>query len=117
MNRHHVLFERAVWESNPKGKELRRDSGLIIPMDEEVHAELHRDVSKVPLLGRQAIMLVKNEFCRGRNNMETIDNLLFAFNKVEIDNRIPIEERRLAELAIHNVGLQKPYIKFGTSNR
>ena len=114
MNRHHVLFERAIWEKEPYSKKLRRESGLIIPMDEEVHAELHRDVGKVPLLGRQAITLVHNEFYRGNNHMETIDNLLFAFNKVEIDRKMPPEDRRLAELAIHNVGLQKPYIKFGT---
>ena len=114
MNRHHVLFERAIWEKKPDSKELRRDSGLIIPMDEEVHAELHRDVSKVPLLGRQAIHLIHNEFHSGNNYMDNIDNLLFAFNKVELDNKMLPIDRMLAEIAINNIGLQKPYIKFGT---
>lgn len=117
MNEHHILFSRATWEADPCGKNLRRDHRLRIDMDEAIHNEIHRDISLIPVLGHKALVLVQNEFYCGNNSIETLDNLMTAFDKVEHSNKMSYVDRRLAEIAIEAIGMQIPYIKFGEIKR
>jgi len=113
MDRHHVLFNRREWESRPQYKELRSNAGLIIPIDRDVHNELHRSVSQVPVLGFYAIMAVQKEFYRGRTHLDTVDNLLYALEKTSEHSRLSEIDRGLASLALQAVEIQKPFIVEG----
>ena len=113
MDRHHVLFNKREWESRPQYKELRSNSGLIIPMDREVHCELHRASPIVPVMGYYGIMSVNREFYRGRDHLETLDNLLFALDASSKNEKLSNMERSLSSLALEAVEIQKPLIKEG----
>jgi hypothetical protein len=113
MDRHHVLFNKREWESRPQYKELRSDSGLIIPMDRDAHNELHRNVGHVPVLGYYGILAVQREFYRGRTHLDTLDNLLFALEGASENDRLTELDKRLAGIALEAVELQKPYIVEG----
>ncbi len=113
MDRHHVLFNKREWESRPQYKQLRENPGLIVPIDRDVHNELHRTVTQVPILGYYAVMAVQKEFYRGRTHLETIDNLLFALESVEDHPRLSDLDKSLANIALQAVDLQKPFIVEG----
>ena len=110
MDRHHVLFNKREWESRPQYKQLRNDSGLIVPMDRDVHNELHRASPFVPTLGYYGVMAVQREFYRGRTHIDTVDNLLFAIEDSVKNEKLSDMERSLATLALQAVETQKPYI-------
>lgn len=113
MDRHHVLFNKREWESRPQYRELRQNSGLIIPIDRDVHNELHRSVTQVPVLGYYGIMSVHKEFYRGRTHLDTLDNLLFALEKVEDSPRLSDLDKALAGIALQAVEIQRPFIVEG----
>ena len=110
MDRHHVLFNKREWESRPQYKELRQNPGLIVPMDRDIHNELHRSLAHVPVLGYHAIMAVNKEFYRGRTHLETLDNLMFAIESLENHPRLPDLDKSLANIALQSLDIQKPFI-------
>lgn len=110
MDRHHVLFNKREWESRPQYKELRQNAGLIVPIDRDIHNEIHRNVSQVPILGYYGIMAVHREFFRGRTHLDTVDNLLFAIEKAAEYPRLSELDRNLARIALQAVEIQKPLI-------
>lgn len=113
MDKHHVLFNKREWESRPQYKELRQNSGLIVPIDRDVHNELHRSVSQVPVLGYYGILAVQREFYRGRTHIDTVDNLLFALEKASNHDRLSDLDRSIASVALQAVDLQRPFILDG----
>ena len=113
MDKHHVLFNKREWESRPQYKELRQNSGLIVPIDRDVHNELHRSVTQVPVLGYYGIMAVQKEFYRGRTHLDTVDNLLFALESVEGHPRLSDLDKALASIALQAVEIQRPFIVEG----
>lgn len=112
-NRHHILFNKREWESRPQYKSLRENTGLIVPMDNEVHNELHRAVPFVPLLGYHGIVAVQREFYRGRSHLESVDNLLFAIQESMRHPRETEIEKRLSGIALDTIEQQRPYILKG----
>lgn len=113
IDRHHVLYNAREWECRPQYKEVRTNSGLIIPMDREVHNELHRNTSAVPVIGYHAIQLVRKNFEQGDTHLETVDNLLSSLDHVEKSTKLSKTERALAAIALECVEDQVPYIKEG----
>lgn len=113
MDKHHVLFNKREWESRPQYRELRQNSGLIIPIDRDVHNELHRNVSQVPILGYYGILAVQREFYCGRTHLDTVDNLLFALEKASNNDRLSGLDKSLASIALQAVDLQRPFILDG----
>ena len=113
MDRHHVLFNKREWESRPQYKELRQNSGLIIPIDRDVHNELHRSVSQVPVLGYYGILAVQKEFYRGRTHLDTLDNLMFALERASEHGRLSDLDKGLASIALQAVDIQRPFIVEG----
>ena len=108
--KHHVLFNKREWEARPQYKDLRNNGGLIVPMEREVHNELHRNVQLVPTLGYHGIMAVHREFYRGRGYIESLDNLMFAVESAKNNERLSGIERGLAGLALEALDLQRPFI-------
>ena len=113
MDRHHVLFNKREWESRPQYKDLRENAGLIIPIDREVHNELHRNVQQVPVLGYYGILAVQREFYRGRTHLETVDNLLFSLEQASENKKLTELDRALANISLQAVDLQRPFIVEG----
>lgn len=113
MNRHHVLFNKREWESRPQYRELRQNSGLIVPLDVDTHNELHKSVTHVPVLGYYGIVAVQKEFYRGRTHIDTIDNLLFALESLQEHLRLSDLDKALAGIALQAVEIQRPFIVEG----
>ena len=44
MEAHHTLFNRYAWTANKDLAALREDRRLIVPLEHDVHAELHREI-------------------------------------------------------------------------
>ncbi len=83
---HHVLFQKRAWRRDQYGRTLRADDGLIVPIDREVHTELHRDPelqNGVPLLGRSAMQLVRSAYRRQPSYTQSIDRLLVLINRTQ----------------------------------
>lgn len=112
-DKHHVLFNKREWEARPQYKDLRNNGGLIVPMEREVHNELHRNVRLVPTLGYYGIMAVQKEFYRGRTHLDTVDNLMFSVEKAMNNERLSKVERGLASLALDAIEAQRPFIAEG----
>ena len=113
MDRHHVLWNKREWESRPQYKELRETPGLIVPMEREVHHELHRAVPFVPVLGYYGILAANRAFEEGADHLESIDNLALAIDSIHKNRRMSGIERGLADLALESIELQLPFIREG----
>ena len=104
-NFHHILYQRRRWRDRPDSAQLRETDGLIVPMDVDIHQELHDHLWEgVPLLGRQAVLDVMYEMDRNTTYLEIIDNVLSLIEKT----RDP-----MADLAIYAIESQLPFIREG----
>lgn len=110
-DRHHVVFGRQEWSGRPESKAIRSTPSLLVTMDREAHNELHRDCPAVPLLGYHALRRVLNTFEPQRDTMRTIESLMSSIEQAADDPRSHIVERRLAELAVWSIDLQRPYVQ------
>ena len=108
-NMHHVLYQRRQWNSRTDSAALRQSTGLIIPMDCDVHKELHRQAWEgVSVLGVQAVRQVMNEIDKKDNYLDVIDNVLYLIDKTNDP---------VADFAIHAIERQLPFIKEGITRR
>lgn len=111
-SQHHILERRSDWTSNQIASSLRKTSELTPEIWQPAHNELHRNCPIVPLLGYRALELVKANFEPANDNtMKSIDRLLCTINQVSNNPDMHIIERHLAELAMHSIELQVPYIR------
>ena len=113
IQRHHLLFNRRAWSSYKEGQSLRETPSLIIPMEHEAHAELHRNVPIVPLLGYYGLVNVRNRFVPTGDHRTDIEGLQRSIEQSTKHPRSHRLEKGLAELAIHAIDLQKPYLELG----
>lgn len=114
VDRDHLLFYRAHWESTTDAKALRRNQWLIPPLDRDVHEAKHRDVSFVPILGRYTLSRVVRDFSPVRgDHIASLDELVETINDATHDRRLPIDERRYADFCIDALVRSRPYIVEG----
>ncbi|MCL2445064.1 hypothetical protein FWD07_03045 [Candidatus Saccharibacteria bacterium] len=115
-NRHHILFYRREWAEHSEARALRGRKSLIPRLDESVHNALHDNFREqnlhVPILGAQTLNLVNRLYEVGGNQFHSIDNLLSSIDKAATFTPNSTS-RELAELAIHTIQLQIPYIRDG----
>lgn len=111
---HHVLFEKRIWDAHEPNRELRRKSGLIVPMYSDEHDALHKEVTMVPVpnyrLG-QAILSIYRD--NPDDHIRSIENLIRAADQAIGHPRMKPIERALGELFIEAVELQLPFIRGG----
>lgn len=107
---HHILHDRISWESRRDGEELRRDKSLIVPLEHDVHAELHRETPAVPLLGYFALRRVNSSYEAGTNYLENVENLQRSIEEAGNSPKAHYVEKQVGELTIHVLELQKPFI-------
>lgn len=111
IDRHHLLYERAQWNSSKYGKELRGTPSLIPHIDRELHDEIHRNCPPVPMLGNYALARTLTGFEPTTNTIQTIGRLQSALERATRPSRAHPLERDLAGLAIEALDLQIPFIR------
>ena len=115
-NNHHTQFSRASHEAMPNTARLREDRRLIVPLDIEIHDELHRNVAAVPTIPHyiagRALSLFR-EFGDAGHPLENLENYMRSIEEAKKHPRTSELERRMADLTIFAIDLQRPYIKAG----
>jgi len=111
---HHVLFYDREWSVNPDSASVRQTHELIPPMYREPHDELHTAVPYVPTLGRHLMALVSRDLLVVRGDyIRSIESLMFEIEDKTKDRRVSALEAGVANLAVHALELQLPYIREG----
>lgn len=117
INRHHGQFPRNQHDSMTTSRRIRADYRLIFPIDAQVHNELHRNVSLVPVLshhlGMRAYTLF-NDYGDMADPIANIENWQRSIEEAKRHERADVLERHIADLAIFAYDLQKPFIEEGT---
>jgi hypothetical protein len=109
---HHLFHDRISWESRDTAKLIRRNRGLIVPLEHDTHKELHIATPVVPLLGYFALYRVARDFQgEPRNYLGNIEEVQRAIEEAGKSPKAHYVERQVGELAIHVLELQKPFIK------
>lgn len=109
-NRHHVIHNRQEWSLRKPGLWLREQPSLIKRIDVDTHRDIHDECPPIPLLGHLALMRVAHLYIPGRNVSESIDNLSFAIEEAGEHKKAKPFERKLGNLAIEALQMQKPFL-------
>lgn len=112
-NRHHVLFPRTIHESTHIGNELRSKSILIPRMDEDIHAELHDEISFVPMLNHymgSRILKLMNQ-TRAHSPINGMKNYMLAVENSMEHSKVNELDRQLGRVVIESVGAQIPFVE------
>lgn len=112
-HKHHLLFPRVAWDSHEATKSLRRDKGLIIPMEEEAHKRLHATLAIVPILDRFTAWRVSKHYEQGEEPMDSVHNFMFALDHALSDKRTDRIARANGAVVMQAIGAQLPYIHEG----
>lgn len=111
-NRHHILFPRKLHDAHPDTKALRREQLLIPNLQIIGHTALHREVAIVPPLDRFTAGRVLRDFYPVRDNhVATMEELM---KSIEIASQHPKAcsiEKENAQVAIHAIELQIPFVR------
>lgn len=113
LHNHHIIHHGRQWESGEDTKFIRRRSGLIVPMEDDLHRELHRNVPGVPLLDIFMARRVRSIMARERmsNPIDAVDTFCFVVEEAMEHVRTFDTERSVGKAAIEAVRMQLPYIR------
>lgn len=112
VDRHHVCFPRLVHEANKDTKEIRRNRWLIPPLVRIGHTALHDEVTIVPPLDRFAAQRVNRDFVPVRGDyIRSVEALMFAIEDAIQHPKVRAIEIENAQVAIHALELQLPFIR------
>ena len=90
INRHHLLYTRRNWNKDKIAKQLRNDSGLTFDILQDVHNELHEDLTLwggVPLLEKKSLEQILNDYKKTGTVMGNIAMLLTLASKIQDPNK------------------------------
>jgi hypothetical protein len=113
-DRHHLLYYDKQWSALPETSRLRSEPRNNVLMQRFGHTILHREVCFVPVLSPHMAKSVLNElraYPDNENPLINLDNLQSSINYAKTYPRTTEIEKRVAELAIYALDLQKPFIK------
>ena len=117
IDRHHVIFERVPWQSRKESKYIREASGLLVPMERDIHDELHRNCPPIPMLGYQVLMRTLSRFEPTSDSLECMGRLQYAIEHAADNKKAKPLERELCSLAVRSIDLQKPFVKEALPSR
>lgn len=112
---HHVLFHRSQHESNEDSKWVRRNAGLLVPMDIDVHDELHAKTPGVPPLDIYMVRRVKSIMRKNLtpDPIRNIDTYCWAIEEAMGHPKAYEVEKAVGNAAIQAVRMQLPFIREG----
>lgn len=112
--RHHILFTQNTWESQDTTRALRRLPQLIVPLHDDEHNALHQAISTIPLLDHNTARRVQKDYLPIRDDyIGSMFSLMSCISDAIRHPRVGEIERGLAQLAVHAVELQLPFIREG----
>lgn len=112
MEKHHAAFDRVSWAASQSGKIIRNNVWLQPKLEREPHAELHRIVALVPVMGKHTMQLVARDFHAVQGDyVKSIEELMFTIEEAVQHPRTTKLEKDLSELTVHAFELQLPFIK------
>lgn len=114
---HHILHNRQEWTLRDDAKNLRERRTLIVPMERDLHNDIHSTCPAIPLLGYHALARTRAAFEEGRTPLQSLDNLMVAIEQSAQHPKAHALEKSLAELAVMAIDLQRPFIKEATHDR
>ena len=112
-NYHHALFPKSGWESHFATRKLRQRQELIIPMEEDIEAILHKEVPIIPVIDHHTAMTVVRDYQPATTHTRSIHNLMDSIGEAIKRPKIQPIQRELGQLTIHAMELQLPYIHIG----
>jgi hypothetical protein len=111
-DRHHVKFPRAVHEANLDTREIRRNRWLIPTLVRVGHTALHNEVTIVPPLDLYTARIVNRDFEPAvGSHIGSMYSLMSAIEGAIKHPRATAIQIENAQLAIHALELQIPFIK------
>lgn len=81
-----------------------------MPLERSVHQELHRNVPVVPLLSHYTLQAVRTQYDPKTPPEDALDELMLAMERAKGHRKAHKLEKDMADLAIHAIDLQRPYI-------
>ena len=111
---HHFLHHRVNYEKNADLHWLRtRAVGMMALMHLQPHDDLHDNCPGVPPLDIFTAQIVRRIYVPDPNPLIGIENFMTAVELASSRAKTHEVERSLAELVIHAVDLQRPFIRQG----
>lgn len=115
---HHIIHPRQEYSLRPEARALRENFQTLIPrIERSEHNETHANCPAIPLLGHQALLRTLAHFQEGDTTLQSMDNLMNSMEFAAKHPKAHEVEKRLAELAVWAVDLQKPYMAYATDSR
>lgn len=114
---HHVNFYQKQHEAMDVTRTIRQNKKLIIPMDCNVHRHLHKDITNIPPLSvpiAQCVLKHMQDYPLDESYISNIENYQHCIEDALKHPKARPSEVMVAQLAIHLLDLQKPYIQYGS---
>lgn len=110
---HHLLYLDKQWSAMTETRELRSHPKHKVLLHRMGHIALHREVGFVPVLPPQITKNTLQELTLYdiSSPLKNIDNLQQSIADARMYPRSSELDKRIAELAIYALDLQKPFIK------
>lgn len=113
-NKHHVLFYKAQHRAMEDTKVLCENKWLKPRIDTDVHTILHNEVVMVPVPDMHMAQRVRRDFEPVPGDyLASIDAYCFAIQEAQRCAKAGELERRIGDLVIMAVQMQKPFINEG----
>jgi hypothetical protein len=111
---HHIMFPKVLHNAQVPSKEIRNNKWLIVPLDHEVHNELHRNIGIVPVMGwLMETRIQSNFYPQPGDYYHSVERLAHSVFEVMKQPATPYLEKQLGELIIYSLESQLEYINKG----
>lgn len=112
-DRHHINYPRQEHSLRPQSLYIRESPSLIPLMERDAHTALHAECPAVPVLGYHALARIVRDFDPSDDVFRSIDSLMTAIETSAAHPKAHELERKLAEIAVQSLELQRPFIRAG----
>ena len=116
-DQHHLLWDRVSWSTRLESRYLRETPSLVPRIERVTHNEIHAECPIIPVLGFHALQRVIRTFQPIGNTMHDIELLQLSIDKGTKHPKTHPVERSMAELTLHAIDLQKPFLQEALSER
>jgi hypothetical protein len=108
------MFPKALHNAQNPSKEIRNNRWLIVPLDHEVHNELHRNIGIVPVMGwLMETRLAKDYYPHPGDYVKSVEGLAMDLENIVGCPNVPRLEKDLGILVVRSLYMQLPYIRQG----
>lgn len=116
ITKHHTQFPACLHNAVPPLAKLREDHRLIVPLDWDTHSALHKELPLVPPLSFHLAQRAFNNlqgYLFTPDYVRNLDNYQRSIEDAAKHPRATRIERGLADLTLHALDIQKPFVRQG----